>query len=926
MLAGRQRVMTDWPTMDLDDYKTSEAYYNTVFNAVCAGAYADMAKIAEVLGYESDRAYYQQLSDTIKSTLIARLYDSQTGRFRDGLTLQGNIIYHSAQHATAYALAYGIYDSQEMADKMCSAIESDGEVKMSLYGTYFLLRGLYETNHGELARKIISNPDDELGTKSWAYMMYGQSATITTEYWNDIQKSSMSKAHAWGSTPGIMMVQGMFGIQPTSAGFATFDLKLQPGGISSASVRVPTLKGEISSSFSLDGAGGMTGQISVPANSTARIYIPAYNDSSVVYVDGGLINVEMEDGYMCFWLSAGTHSYQAYTGIMTDASEWVEEDVVYSAYRDSRWTEETTNRTDIRNDNGSKIEAIRLRIKNQSVSGDVQYSAFMQNYGWLGWVGSGSEAGISGSGKRMEAFRAQLTGELSNQYDIYYKAYVEGEGWLDWASNGEPAGSRGYSKKLLKIQVTLVKKGEDPPGNTRKTFMSKEKNVSYQTHVQSYGWQPVCGDGETSGTVGSSKRLEAIKISLNSAISGGVSYCTHVQTYGWQDWKTDGQIAGTNGESKRLEAIKIKLTGKAAEEYDIYYRVHAQTFGWLGWAKNGESAGSEGYGKRLEAIEIKLVKKGNAAPGSTTGAFKKVLLGYSTHVQSYGWQSYMYDGETSGTSGQAKRLEAIRIKNMNADVTGSVLYRTHVQSYGWENSWRRDGEISGTSGQGKRLEAIQIRLEGSLQTKYDIYYRVHAQSIGWLDWAKNGESAGTEGLSKRLEAIQIVLVEKGEAAPGSTACPFVGGNRKIGYRTHVQTYGWQGYKYDGLTSGTSGESKRLEAIDIHLEDHTVSGGVRYRTHVQTYGWRSWSYDGRVSGTSGESKRLEAIQIELTGEMAEKYDIYYRVHAQTYGWLGWAKNGASAGTEGLSKRLEAIEIVLVKKGGAAPGNTNGALIK
>ena len=85
-------------------------------------------------------------------------------------------------------------------------------------------------------------------------------------------------------------------------------------------------------------------------------------------------------------------------------------------------------------------------------------------------------------------------------------------------------------------------------------------------------------------------------------------------------------------------------------------------------------------------------------------------------------------------------------------------------------------------------------------------------------------------------------------------------------------------------------------------------------------------DGAMSGTSGQAKRLEAIQIRLTGEMAQHYDIYYRVHAQTYGWLGWAKNGEKAGTEGLAKRLEAIQIVLVEKGGAAPGSTEKTFIK
>ena len=50
----------------------------------------------------------------------------------------------------------------------------------------------------------------------------------------------------------------------------------------------------------------------------------------------------------------------------------------------------------------------------------------------------------------------------------------------------------------------------------------------------------------------------------------------------------------------------------------------------------------------------------------------------------------------------------------------------------------------------------------------------------------------------------------------------------------------------------------------------------------------------------QGKRVEAIQINLTGEMANHYDVYYRVHAESYGWLDWAKNGESAGTEGLGQ--------------------------
>ena len=94
----------------------------------------------------------------------------------------------------------------------------------------------------------------------------------------------------------------------------------------------------------------------------------------------------------------------------------------------------------------------------------------------------------------------------------------------------------------------------------------------------------------------------------------------------------------------------------------------------------------------------------------------------------------------------------------------------------------------------------------------------------------------------------------------------------------MQTHGWLKWTSNGKENGTTGESKRLEAIEIKLEGQPVDGDIEYRTHVQTYGWRGWSKNGAKSGTEGESKRLEAIQIRLTGDMEKKFDIYYRVHS------------------------------------------------
>ena len=351
-------------------------------------------------------------------------------------------------------------------------------------------------------------------------------------------------------------------------------------------------------------------------------------------------------------------------------------------------------------------------------------------------------------------------------------------------------------------------------------------------------------------------------------------------------------------------------------------------------------------------------------PKPTPEVTKDVTVRYTTHVQTFGWQGdennadkWFVNGRMAGTSGKAKRLEGIKIRVYGNDNLG-IQYTTHCQSYGWL-PWSANGEMNGTEGEAKRLEAIKIQLTGADKDKYDVYYRVHAQSYGWLGWAKNGAPSGTAGYAKRLEGIQVVVVKKGAAAPGlnyagvnaasgvhqtasyvakagsspvvgnqatSNTNPSVAGeaNVNVAYRTHVQTFGWQGWKYNGQMSGTSGQAKRLEGINIKLTNKPYSGSIVYTTHVQTYGWQgnennpnTWRRDGDMSGTSGEAKRLEAIRIALTGEMAEHYDVYYRVHAQSFGWLGWAKNGEAAGTAGLAKRLEGIQIVLVPKNGKAP---------
>jgi uncharacterized protein YjdB len=76
---------------------------------------------------------------------------------------------------------------------------------------------------------------------------------------------------------------------------------------------------------------------------------------------------------------------------------------------------------------------------------------------------------------------------------------------------------------------------------------------------------------------------------------------------GWLPWVTDNETSGTVGESRRIEAVQIRLL--RVSDYTITYRVHIQEKGWLDWASDGQTAGLPGEGLRVEAVEIKIVPR-----------------------------------------------------------------------------------------------------------------------------------------------------------------------------------------------------------------------------------------------------------------------------------------------------------------------------
>jgi len=104
-----------------------------------------------------------------------------------------------------------------------------------------------------------------------------------------------------------------------------------------------------------------------------------------------------------------------------------------------------------------------------------------------------------------------------------------------------------------------------------------------------------------------------------------------------------------------------------------------------------------------------------------------------------------------------------------------------------------------------------------------------------------------------------------------------------------------------MATGTTGRGIAMEAIRIFGLPDTIS----LRAHVAGKGWLSYVGAGKTVGTTGQSRRLEAIQFKDVSP----YTIMGRAHIQNKGWTKIIDLSESTvlGTTGKALQMEAIQL-------------------
>jgi hypothetical protein len=216
------------------------------------------SRIFSVLGRPSDSNAYAQAAEAVKDGINANLFNGNYYLARS----DRSEIYPLA---SAWALRFGLEPPAAKSKILNAIFEGAGpesaNFKLGGYGGDAFYDGLLNAGAAEFVVRDLARyrPMLESNKACWESFHFSPGAEVN---------------HAWTSYPAYLLLKHIVGVQPTSGGFATFDVRPVTGGLAFAEGAVPTVKGLITVRWKRGAEDRFTLSITVPANTKASIYIP----------------------------------------------------------------------------------------------------------------------------------------------------------------------------------------------------------------------------------------------------------------------------------------------------------------------------------------------------------------------------------------------------------------------------------------------------------------------------------------------------------------------------------------------------------------------------------------------------------------------------------------------------------------------------
>jgi len=210
---------------------------------------------------------------------------------------------------------------EQAAERLVEAIKAKNwHLSTGFVGLSYLLPTLTETGHLDVAYRLLTNDT----FPSWGYSIKNGATTIWERWdgWTEekgFQDPGMNSFnhYSFGSV-GRWLFNTVAGIDTDGPGYKQIIIRPRPGGITSAKASYDSINGRIVSDWQLED-GVFTLNVTIPANTTATVYVPAESARGVTESGRpatkakGLRFLRIKQGKAVFAVGSGHYEFESKT-------------------------------------------------------------------------------------------------------------------------------------------------------------------------------------------------------------------------------------------------------------------------------------------------------------------------------------------------------------------------------------------------------------------------------------------------------------------------------------------------------------------------------------------------------------------------------------------------------------------------------------
>jgi len=265
------------------------------------------------MGQKEEALSYRLLFEAIRKAFFDEFVDEQ-GRIRG-----------DTQAGYALALDFGLLspEGEQLAlQHLLSALERyDWHCSTGIQTTHRMLKALSRLGRSDIAWRLVTQED----FPGWLYMV-DQGATTIWERWDGyvkgrgFQNPGMNSLNHWAfGAVGEWLYSWALGLQldDTAPGWKHFTVRPQPGGgLDWVRGSYRSIRGEITVGWRLSGE-ELALSVTIPANTTATLWVPTSDPSSVreggqpLTEVEGISNITEQPGALVLEVGAGRYDFNA---------------------------------------------------------------------------------------------------------------------------------------------------------------------------------------------------------------------------------------------------------------------------------------------------------------------------------------------------------------------------------------------------------------------------------------------------------------------------------------------------------------------------------------------------------------------------------------------------------------------------------------